>query len=104
MKPSIENQDSVEFCMDRSPFYSSGHHACDLVDVTDSHKDGHMFNYTVMARHSDSEVLMIKDVPHAAITLVDLPYTSDIHTPGAFRQWIAIEDRLFPQAWRNMRE
>jgi hypothetical protein len=83
-----------------------GHHyfACDLVEITDSHKDGHMFNYTVMARHSDSEVLMIKDVPHGAITLIDLPYTSDIHTPGAFRQWIAIEDRLFPQAWRNMRE
>jgi hypothetical protein len=83
-----------------------GHHffACDLVEITESLKDGHMFNYTVLARHSDSEVLMVKDVPHAAITLVDLPYTSDIHTPGAFRQWIAIEDRLFPQAWRNMRE
>jgi hypothetical protein len=78
--------------------------ACDLVGITDSHNDGHMFNYTVMARHSDSETLMIQDVPHAAITLVDLPYTSDIHTPGAFRQWIAIEDRLFPQAWRNLRE
>jgi hypothetical protein len=78
--------------------------ACDLVEITNSPNDGHMFNYTVMARHSDSETLMVQGVPHAAITLVDLPYTSDIHTPGAFRQWIAIEDRLFPQAWRNMRE
>jgi hypothetical protein len=78
--------------------------ACDLMEITEPLNDGHMFNYTVLARHSDSEVLMVQDVPHAAITLVDLPYTSDIHTPGAFRQWIAIEDHLFPQAWRNMRE
>jgi hypothetical protein len=78
--------------------------ACDLMEITESPNDGHMWNYTVLARQPDNEVLMVMDVPHAAVTLVDLPYTSDIHTPDAFRQWIAIEDRLFPQAWRNMRE
>jgi hypothetical protein len=78
--------------------------ACDLMDRTDLLNDGNMFNYTVQARHQDNEVLLVKNVPHAAITLVDLPYTSDIHTAGAFRQWIAIEDALFPQAWRNLRE
>jgi hypothetical protein len=63
------------------------------------------YNYTVLARTKDSEKLLeVRKVPHAAITLVDRPYTSDIHMTGVFRRWISVEDQRFPQAWRNVRD
>lgn len=64
------------------------------------------YNYTVMTRLKDSTVdklIEVRDVPQSAITLVDRPYTSEIHTPSAFRRWISMEDQRFPQAWRNLR-
>lgn len=78
---------------------------CDLIERTDKLNDGNFYNYTAVVRQQGKlDALMVKDVPHHAVTLVDLPYTSDIHSAGAFRQWIGLADELFPQAWRNLRE
>jgi hypothetical protein len=77
---------------------------CDLISREEDPE--YFYNYTVAtkSKDSDGEVVLVQNVPHAAITLVDKPYTSDIHAKGAFRQWIAIPDELFPLAWRNLRE
>lgn len=63
--------------------------------------------YTVLTRLKEgkrSNLAEVQKVPHFAIALIDRPYTSDIHTPGAFRHWIGIDDAMFPQAWRNLRD
>ena len=60
------------------------------------------YNYTVMA-HNEKGTIKVVNVPHFAVLLVDDPYTSDIHMPGAFRHYIGIPDRMFPQAWRDRR-
>jgi hypothetical protein len=66
--------------------------------------DSCFYNYTVWAISAKGEATTeVELVPHAAITFVDQPYTSDIHTPGAFRHWIAILDSHFPQMWRDKR-
>lgn len=79
---------------------------CDLVDrqeyVDDS--DGlTKYNYTVHTHKNKDTVVEVRYVPHYAITLIDRPYTSDIHIPNAFRRWINIDDQKFPQSWRNAR-
>lgn len=66
--------------------------------------DSFFYNYTVWAISAKGEATTeVRNVPHAAITFVDQPYTSDIHTPGAFRHWIGIIDQHFPQMWRDKR-
>jgi hypothetical protein len=83
---------------------------CDLIDRIE-YVDEHgvtKFNYTVHTRKevdptSKTTILEVHNVPHSAITFVDRPYTSDIHSPNAFRRWINIDDQRFPQAWRNAR-
>jgi len=65
----------------------------------------HMYKYTVRARlQGGDDIIQVNDVPHAAITLKDGPYMSDIHAPGSYRRWIGIPDERFPQKWRNLRE
>lgn len=81
---------------------------CDLIDRAEVvAADGVVsFVYSVLTRlkdNSNDSLMEVRDVPHSVITLVDRPYTSDIHTPGAFRRWINMEDQGFPQAWRNVR-
>jgi hypothetical protein len=65
---------------------------------------GFFYNYTVRAEHGDEDKVFadVLDVPHAACTFVDDPYTSDIHIYGAFRHYIGIPDKIFPENWRNM--
>lgn len=105
-KTSEHDDDIVQWINPTSFAKYKGHNmfACDLMERTELLTDGNMYNYTVLARQQDTmEALLVKGVPHAAVTLVDLPYTSDMHTPGAFRQWIGIQDAQLPQAWRNLR-
>lgn len=99
----------------QGPQSSDGHRAfglnvCDLIDRKPLYdKDNVIFsyNYTVLTRLKDQtdsqNLVQVENVPHHAVTLLDRPYSSDIHTEGAFRHWIGIEDRVFPQAWRNLR-
>ena len=49
------------------------------------------------------EMIQVNGVPHKAISLVDLPYTSDTFSPHVFRHYIGIRDQSFPQAWRDLR-
>jgi hypothetical protein len=76
-----------------------------LVDILERQEAGEEFfyNYTVMAHPRSGRQHKVLKVPHAACTFVNLPYTSDIHTPGSFRHSIGIPDRDFPQAWRDLR-
>jgi SET domain len=83
---------------------------CDLMsrqEVFDDDAGVTSYNYSVITRLKDmstDKLMEVRNVPHSAITLVDRPYTSDIHAPGAFRHWISMDDQRFPQAWRNLRE
>lgn len=63
------------------------------------------FNYTVRFgfRADPNKFQDVMDVPHAACTFVDQPYSSDVFTPGAFRHPIGIPDSVFPTAWMNLR-
>jgi hypothetical protein len=76
---------------------------CDLLNRTKL-EDG-TYEYHAMMRLMDRELTVgeVSDIPHQAITLVDRPYTSDIHLDESFRRWIALPDQMFPQAWRNLR-
>lgn len=65
--------------------------------------DHFFYNYTVLAKVAVNKFQEVVNVPHAACTFVGRPYTSDIHTSGAFRHSIAIPDVDFPQAWRDLR-
>jgi hypothetical protein len=70
---------------------------CKVIDRTEKLENG-SYNYTVRGE------MQIENVPHAAITFVDKPYTSDINVPGAFRHPIGFPNEIFPQAWRDARE
>ncbi|GKY92838.1 hypothetical protein MPSEU_000253400 [Mayamaea pseudoterrestris] len=75
---------------------------CDLVDRDMDEKGS--YTYTVKARvKGTNEIAQVEGVAHAAVTLTDRPYTSDMHAPGAFRHWIEIDDQRFPQHWRDLR-
>lgn len=84
---------------------------CDVIDrqeiVSNDSSKPVSYNYTVLTRLKDmsaDKLLEVRNIPHNAITLVDRPYTSDVHLVGAFRRWINFDDQKFPQAWRNVRE
>jgi hypothetical protein len=42
------------------------------------------------------------DVPRSAIRFFDMPYTTEIHHPSAFRHYIQIADDMFPEQWKNL--
>eukprot|EP00980_Cylindrotheca_fusiformis_P005804 scaffold1223_cov119-Cylindrotheca_fusiformis.AAC.7 len=76
-----------------------------IVDILERKNVDHFFyNYTVIAKISETRIEEIADVPHAACTFVDVPYKSDIHLDGAFRHSIGIIDSHFPQKWRDLRD
>lgn len=84
-------------------FTGADMYVCDVLSRSEKLNDGNLYNYTVLAKIADDDIVQVKDVPHVAITFVDQPYQSDIHFENAFRHKIAIPDRDFPQAWRNLR-
>lgn len=103
------NADGIEifnFAADMSPenFTGADMYVCDVISRTGKLSDGNLYNYTVLAKVSDDDVVQVENVPHVAITFVDQPYQSDIHAPEVFRHYISIRDSDFPQAWRNRRQ
>jgi hypothetical protein len=46
--------------------------------------------------------IFVVGMPSEAITLIDLPYTSDEHIEGAFRHEIGVPDELFPPNWLDI--
>lgn len=77
-----------------------------VADIMERQKTGNAFfyNYTVLARAEGKQGFQkVVNVPHEVCVFVNKPYTSDIHTDGAFRHPIGIRDDRFPQAWRNLR-
>jgi SET domain len=109
-RQNARGQQIMRFLAPRSPKGVSGQYLsiCDLhnrTEVVDPVTGQKSYNYTVVSRkEANSEYLVeIREVPHWAVTLLDMAYTGDIHTPGAFRRWINIGDQRFPQAWRNAR-
>jgi hypothetical protein len=83
---------------------------CDVLHRTPIYdKDGTTivtYNYTILTRLKNDgyeNTVQILHVPHYAMTLIDRPYSSDLHSPSAFRHWIGIRDNIFPQVWRDLR-
>ena len=74
---------------------------CDLIDRTETPEGS--WNYTVRTRYQEDTFIEVLHVPHDAVTVVDLPYHSDIHHPEAFRFPIGIPDEIWPQHWRDLR-
>ena len=73
---------------------------CEIIDRQKS--DEYFYNYTILADQGEGS-FQLEDVPHFTISFTDLPYTSDIHHPDAFRHPIGVPDVIFPQAWRDRR-
>ncbi len=44
---------------------------------------------------------IIRHFPRESIRHFNLPYSSDVHLPGAFRHHIEMDDDIFPDAWKN---
>lgn len=112
IKYNALNQQVVQFTGPRTweEYMGQNLNICDLMDryeYVDVNDNGiTKYNYTVQTHKNMDQppvIIEVRNVPHYAITLIDRPYTSDIHTPGAFRRWINIEDQRFPQSWRNAR-
>ena len=64
------------------------------------------YEYEVSLHHDYDELPSKKDmsfidtnVPHSAIAFMDLPYTSDLHLPNAFRFPIQLPSHLIPPQW-----
>jgi hypothetical protein len=99
------NDDGNEIALWANPvtfekYTGADFYLCDVIDRKAS--EGFFYNYTIWGVHNDV-VTEVLDVPHAAITFVDGPYTSDIHSRESFRHPIGIPDVIFPQAWRDRR-
>jgi hypothetical protein len=45
--------------------------------------------------------LTVEEIPTEAVTLIDKPYSSDMHQPWAFRQSMAFPENSFPSSWRH---
>lgn len=80
-----------------------GYEPCDILRYNE--KGGTIF-YTVMVYNSedDDDFYLLEDVPSQAFAFSDLPYSLDMFLPNAFRHPIGIPDKLFPDAWRNLKE
>jgi hypothetical protein len=74
---------------------------CDILAKTDLPEGG--WEYTVRTRFADQTFYVVEHVPHAAVSIQDTAYSSDIHHPDAFRHPIGIPDSLWPQVWRDLR-
>jgi len=55
----------------------------------------------VWQRHVDSWT-PAGDAVQSNQKIKTMPYTSDIHLPGAFRSSIGIPDEIFPDSWRDL--
>jgi len=65
--------------------------------------------YTVKVEWDEDEDNVVTwftrtDVPRSALRFFDLPYTTDLQQPTAFRHEIGIPDEIFPDRWRNLDE
>jgi hypothetical protein len=101
------NADDQEIALWSGPSTSKDYagsemYLCEILDYKMT-GDEFMYNYTILGTHSNV-VTQVEGVPHRAITFIDLPYTSDMHHPDAFRYPIGIPDIIFPQAWRDTRD
>jgi hypothetical protein len=76
---------------------------CKVTVLDRKHVPEFFYNYTVWAHtgESDKDIEEVMNVPHSACTFVDLPYTSDIHLPRAFRHYIGLPNSIFPKSWQN---
>jgi len=83
-------------------YVGSEMYLCQILE-TKKTGDDFLFNYTILGTHNDVTTQVV-NVPHRAITFIDMPYTSDMHHPDAFRHPIGIPDVIFPQAWRDRRD
>jgi hypothetical protein len=48
-----------------------------------------------------SEGLTVEEIASEAVTLIDKPYSSDIHQPWAFRHSIVVPENFLPSSWRH---
>ena len=65
--------------------------------------------YTVKCEWDEDEDNVVTwftrtDVPRSALRFFDMPYTTDLQQPTAFRHEIGIPDEIFPDRWRNLDE
>ena len=100
------NDDGVEIARFAGPadfanFTGGDRYICQIIDRRES---DNFFNYTVITEKGGESINQIENVPHWAITFVNLPYTSDIHYPKSFRHPIGVPDVIYPQAWRDNRD
>jgi len=73
-------------------------HPCRILERS---QPGDEHYYTVML-DLDGRQQTRKDVPRSAINFFDVPGTTDIHLPNAFRHPIGIPDEIFPDQWKNL--
>ena len=80
---------------------------CIVVDRFVEEGDNAHDLYTVKCEWDEDEDNVVTwftrtDVPRSALRFFDLPYTTDLQQPTAFRHEIGIPDEIFPERWRNL--
>ena len=78
---------------------------CHIESVRLNHETGlQEFRATVYISSGDNEklALHVRDVPKAAIVILDHPYTGQQFHRRAFRHEIHLSDDLFPEAWKDL--
>ncbi|GKY90557.1 hypothetical protein MPSEU_000029400 [Mayamaea pseudoterrestris] len=93
-------------------FIRDGHgkiYRCDNLRAWQDEDDGSWVYSVVLWYESKVDgrpienIATIPDVPAEAFYWYDLPYSSDIFLPNAFRHAMGIPGELFPSAWRNLK-
>lgn len=72
------------------------------VEVWDTHiNEDNAKRETETQANTVSQIIRT-DVPRSAIRFFDVPRTTEIYAPNAFRHFIGIPDDIFPERWRNL--
>mmetsp|Transcript_26636 Transcript_26636/g.30489 ORF Transcript_26636/g.30489 Transcript_26636/m.30489 type:complete len:617 (+) Transcript_26636:206-2056(+) len=61
-------------------------------------------SFTVRVFCSEEETYLVKSYPKESITFRMEKYASDQHLPGVFRHFIEIDDEIFPEEWKNVKD
>lgn len=94
---------------DISRFRKSGNNVpCEILDykMVDSRR---LYTIALLEEVEDDDdeeeerLVLVEEMPRAAFSFEDKPYTADMFLTNAFRHDIRIPDDIFPDAWKNIK-
>lgn len=72
------------------------------IEIWDTPQEEDKVNREIEEQADTVTQIIRTDVPRSAIRFFDVPRTTEIYAPNAFRHFIGIPDDIFPERWRNI--